>query len=249
MGDDSAGKGGGHHQQKQPHHPIFIDVPDPGLEVGLLRRENCGHALHVLGGLLPEYLHGIVGGNGAHQLAGIVHHGQLYAVHPLHQGYRLLLVIIRGENGPGRAHKLVQPLVIGSHDQLAEGKDPQQQPLLIHHIAVAHKVLGHTNLAQAGQRLPGAHERGKHQHLTGHDGPDRLGDHGYNVHVLHGKFLLVIKVRLSPLPDRRSGKLSRLFRRPSTDTGANFEFLYRDLDCHCPWNVHLTLFCKLSPGR
>ena len=54
------------------------------------------------------------------------------------------------------------------------------------------------------------------------------------IDVLHNSFLLVVEFGFLPFRDRRSGKLSRLSRRPSQDAAYHIEFVRRDLDCRCP---------------
>ena len=133
-----------------------VQVQDPGEEIGALRGLDGGHALHILGGLLLENPQGVLGGEGAHQTSRPIGHGQLGHLQLIQEGGGPLLVLLGGQDGFWRLSSLVQTGPLGQSQQGADGEQAQQEPLLVHHIAVGQKVLGIPTW-QTGQASSGGH--------------------------------------------------------------------------------------------
>ena len=169
--DDKAGEGGREHQQQQPGQAALHRLPNPGAQIGLVRGQDGGHALEVLGGLLLHDVHGVVHGDDAHQAVLRVHHRQgQEAVFIQGLGHVLFVVHGPGVNHVG-VHDVLNDVVLLRQEQGTDGHDAQQMAAGVGDIAVVDGLLVRSGAADAFDGVGHGEILFQIHKLRGHNGP------------------------------------------------------------------------------
>ena len=144
----------GQHQDQQPGNPLLRVLPYAGSEIAcrLVLRDDRGHLLHVLGGLVHQDVHRIVNRDDSDQHALIIHDRHRVEV-VLRELMRHILLVVRHLDADQiLVHQITDRRVRIIEQQIA-GADDALQPVFVHHIAGIHRLGVRSLLPDFLQRL------------------------------------------------------------------------------------------------
>ena len=170
-GNDQAGEGGRHHQNGQPGEAVLEKFPGGALQVRLLRGGHTTHQLHILGGLFRQDVHCVVEGNDTdHALFGVNNGKAEEIVLTEHPGHRFLVGLGAHGDDIGGHDLLDTHLVIFGQQQVLDGHQTQQGPVVGSDIAGVDGFLIHALTADAQDGFLNGHIGPQGNVLGGHDG-------------------------------------------------------------------------------
>ena len=149
-------------------------LKDAGLQVGLLGRRHSSHLFEVLRSLFFHDVDRVVDGDDTDQTVFFVHHGkggQVVLVEELDD----ILPVIRGLGFDDvGVHDVLDEGLIGIHEQILDGDDALQGPLVVHDVAGVDRFLVHAVLPDVSKRVLHGHGLPEADILGGHDGAGRI---------------------------------------------------------------------------
>ena len=167
--DDRAGEGRGDHEEQQPGHTRLVGLEDADLKVGLVGRDDGGHLLDILGGLLLHDVDDVVDGDDADHTILVVHDGHGGEIVFLEHLGRFFLVGQRVDADDVVVHDLADDLVIIFEKQVAKGHGAAEHALIVDDIADVDGLRVEADAADTLDRVLDGHGLAEIHVLDRHD--------------------------------------------------------------------------------